>query len=230
MDLSKLEIGTKLELELLDDAGEKLDLMLVSEYEWHEENNSAVIAAPIHEGKIYPLHIGAVMNVYFLKRRESEINLYKFSAMVKARGKSENLHFIRIEQLDRISRVQRRRYFRLDCSLRVKYRVVNNVTCDQNIDDIFLESIANNLSGGGLNLMLEERIEKGKFVECKVFLDDIHKVNFTGQVVTSERRDIESKFKYEVGITFVKISNGEREAVVRYIFEEQRKLRKKGLI
>lgn len=230
MELSRLETGTKLELELLDDAGERIEPVLVSEFEWYEDNNEAIIAAPIHGGNIYPLHIGARLFAYFLKSRGKEINLYRFEAVVKGREKHDNLHFIKVEMIGDIEKVQRRRFFRLECSLPVKYRLRVSPENDKNNKAPFLETIACNLSGGGIGLLLEEKLEAGSYIECRIFNDIGTEISFIGQIIRCVKNEIESKFKYRAGIAFVKIDYKDREAIVRYIFKQQRKLLKKGLI
>lgn len=230
MELSELEIGTKLELELFDDTGIRLDQTHVSEFEWFAGIQEAIIAAPLFEGNVFHIRIGAMMDVYFIKRRENDINLLKFRAVVKGREISENLHLLRIELRGKIERVQRREYFRLDCSVQVQYRIVDSLNAVHNEDIPYKKTIANNLSGGGISLKLEDMIEVGRLVECEIFTDQSRKIRFFGKVIRYEKSDMEGKFKYEAGIAYIKINNKDREAVVRYIFNEQRKLRKKGLI
>lgn len=230
MELSELEIGTKLEIELFNDAGNKLEHMLVSKLEWLEGVHVAVISAPIFEGNVFPVRIGTVMNVYFIIKRETDINLFKFTATVKSREMSENLHLLRVELNGEISKVQRRRYFRLDCSVQVQYRIVYSLNEIHNEGIPYKKTIANNLSGGGINLMLEDKIKVGCLLECEIFTDESRKVKFFGQVIRYVESGMEGRFKYEAGIAYIQINNNDREAVVRYIFNEQRKLRKKGLI
>lgn len=230
MELSELEIGTKLELELLNEEGTKLEPTLVSKFEWSLGIHEAVIAAPIFEGKVIPIQIDTMMNVYFTKRREKDINLFMFSAAVKGREMSENLHLLRVEQQGEIVKVQRREYFRLDCLVKVQYRLVESLNTEYNEDNPFKKTFANNLSGGGICLMLEDKIEVGKLIECEIFNDQSRKVRFFGKVIRYERTGRDGNYKFEAGIAYIKINDNDRDAVVRYIFEEQRKLRKKGLI
>jgi len=227
MELFKPETGTKLELELLDNAGDRIEPILISEFESFENNNEAIIAAPIREGNIYPIHVGTHMNVYYLKSKGKDISLFKFRAVVRGREKHDNLHFLRIALTDEIVKVQRRRYFRFECSLTVEYRVVESEN-DKNNSSPFLNTLTYNLSGGGIGLLLEDRIEEGSFVECRINIGK--EITFIGRVVRCVTNEIETKFKYKAGIAFVKIENNDREAIVRYIFKQQRKLLKKGLI
>jgi c-di-GMP-binding flagellar brake protein YcgR len=230
MNISELEIGTKLELELFNETGDRIEHVLVSEFEWLTGSNEAVIAAPIFEGSVVPLHNGMVMNVYFIIRRENDIHLYKFGAVVKAREMSDNLHLLRIELQGELEKVQRRSYYRLNCSVQLNYRIVDSMNEVYNDNIPFKKSFSNNISGGGISFMLEDKVEVGKLVECEVFTSQDRKVRFFGKVIRYERSELEGRFKYEAGIAYIKINDNDREAVVRYIFNEQRKLRKKGLI
>ncbi len=230
MERTELVIGTKLELEIFNDAGIRLEHTLISEFEWFAGDNEAIIAAPIFEGNILPVRIGTVMNMYFTIKKENYINLFSIRAVVRGREVSENLSLLRVELQGDIRKVQRRRYYRLDCSVRVQYRLVDSMNAVHNEDIPYKSTIANNLSGGGIGLLLEEKIDVGRLIECVLFEDQARKVKFFGKVIRYEKSETEGKFKYEAGIAYIKINDNDREAVVRYIFNEQRKLRKKGLI
>lgn len=230
MDITELKIGTKLELEIFNDDGIRLDYTMVSEFEWLTGENTAIIAAPIHEGAIFPVHMGTVINIYFNNKKDNDINLFRFKASVSGRETNENLALLKIDIESGIEKVQRRKYYRLDCSVPVRYRVVNSFSDNRNEKIEFKKTITGNLSGGGICLLLEEKIEIGKLVECEINIDPNRMIRTFGKVVRFDNSKIEGKFKYEVGIAFVKINDNDREAVVRYIFDEQRKLRKKGLI
>lgn len=229
MKLSELEIGTKLELELTDVDGARLEPIMVSEFEWFAERNEAVIAAPIFEGSVVPLHIGTIMNVYFIEKRENDIYLYKFAAVVKARETSDNLQLLRIEITGDLEKVQRRNYYRLSCSVEVRYRIVDYLNEVYNENIPFKRTFTNNISGGGVSLMLEDKVDLGSIVECEIYTAREKMLRFFGKVVRYEKNENEGKFKYEAGIAYVRINDNDRETVVRFIFDEQRKMRK-GLI
>lgn len=230
MNVSELEIGTKLELEVFREDGTKAEPLLVSEFEWFAGSSEAVIATPIFEGSVIPLHSGTLLNVYFIKRRENDIQLYKFESRVVGRETSDNLHLLRIEISGGIEKVQRRNYYRLNCSLQAQYRIVDYLNDMYNENIPFKKTITNNISGGGVSLMLEDRIEVGKLIECEVFTGQEKKVRFFGKVIRYDRTELDGRFRYEAGVAYIRIQDNDREAVVRFIFDEQRKLRKKGLI
>jgi c-di-GMP-binding flagellar brake protein YcgR len=230
MKIDELQVGTKLELEPLNADGKKWESTFVSEFEWAEGENAAMIAAPINEGVVFPIHAGTYMNIYFIKRDEGGINFYRFRAVVTGRGVSGNLALLKVEVVDDIEKVQRRSYYRLDCSLSVLFRRVSSLNPVHSEDIPFKKTLASNLSGGGIRLLLEEKIEAGKLIECEISTGEEKTIRFYGKVVRCDKRGAEGVFKYEAGIAYIKINEKDREAIVKFIFDEQRKLRKKGLI
>lgn len=230
MNFTELKIGTKLELEIVNGDGVKLDHNLVSEFEWSTGETTAMIAAPIFEGNIYPIRMGMVMNIYFLKKSNDLTELYRFKARVTGRGTSENIALLNIVTESGFEKVQRREFFRLECSLAINFRVVDTFNDSVNEEFKFNKSITSNISGGGLCLLLEDKLERGMIVECRINTAPNKVLKLYGKVVICEKRETEGKYKYKAGINYTKIEYRDREDIVKYIFREQRKLRKKGLI
>ncbi len=230
MEFTDLAIGTKLELEPCGENEKRPEHSLVSEFEWLVDQNAVMVAAPIHEGVIYPLHLGTAMNVYFIKKNGFEYELFAFKATVTAREMQENLALLKLTIGGGIDRVQRRKYYRLGCSIPVRFRVVGSMNDQANENIPFRSTIASNLSGGGLCLLLEEKMEVGELIECEISPEENKVIKFYGKVIRYQKSELDTKLKYEAGIVYIKINNNDREAVVKFIFNEQRKLRKKGLI
>lgn len=231
MKLSEVELGSKLELECFDNTGERLEPTLVSEFEWIEGENMAAIAAPIFEGHIVPLPVNSELSIYFIKRNGSLYSLYKFNAIIMSRLVADNLHILIVEKQGDIVKVQRRNYFRLDCFVEVRYRILDsNGDEPYDSDGSYINTLTNNLSGGGVSIMLEEIIPTGTIIECEMFNDQNRKVTFFGKIMRFEEIGKDGKYKYEAGIAYIEISDSDREVIVKYIYDEQRKLLRKGLI
>jgi len=226
MNLSDIGIGTKLELELHSDIEKKRKRLLVSEFEWHDGNNSAYIAVPIFEGNYFPMHAGTVLNVYFIKND----NLYMFEASVTGRKTEGNISLIRIDLNGNISEIQRRQFFRFDCYVKIKYRRVNSFNEEFNINIPYKSTKTRDLSGGGFCMVLEDKMDLGALLECQLELDENRTVNFFGNVARVVKFYIDEEIRYDTGVSFTKIKFKDREAIINYIFKEQRKLIKKGLI
>ena len=182
MELSQVKIGSKLELECFDNNGERLEPTLISEFEWNEGENMAAIAAPIFEGHIVPLPVNSEINIYFIIKNESLYSLYKFSAIIMSRLVVDNLHILMVKKQGDIVKVQRRNYFRLDCFVEVRYRIL-----DPNGDDpndrkrSFINTLTNNLSGGGVSIMLEEIIPTEQSLSVKCSMTRTERLLFSGR-------------------------------------------------
>lgn len=226
MKLADMKPGTKLELEINDDFYQKMKAPLISEFEWEENGKRALIAVPISEGILYPLRVGTAMNVYFQSNQE----LYRFSATVVKRGLKDGIDLLLVEVRSDFEKIQRREFFRFEWSLPIKYRIIPPGSTPEKEEGPFKESITRDISGGGLSVALEELIERGETLECQLLFKNKKAVHFTGKVVRSSKYELEGKYKYEIGVVFERIQPVDQEKVIKYIFEEQRKLRKKGLI
>lgn len=230
MELSQVKVGTRLELEILDEDGLRAAPIMLSKFEGAEDESHAVVAAPIFQGNIYAVSLDAELDVYFVYKRGISSNRFKFRAKVKDRISIGNLQFLKLELLEKISPAQRRNYFRLEYFTEVEYRVVNSLDPQSNVDIPFKRTLTSNLSGGGIGIMLEEKIDLGSLVECIIKTDESKEVRFFGCVKRFEEKDIKGRLKYIIGIAYIKINDDDKEAVIKFIFNEQRKMRRRGLI
>lgn len=221
MKYNELGTGLKLEIRFIKDDGKKTDRPFASELEWVEENNVLYIAAPIYEGRVYPVPIGSEIAVSFIK----DNSFYEFKAKVIDRENKENLAILKVQALTSIEKIQRREFFRFDVNLPVKYRVIESVNKKSNEE--YTETVTRDLSGGGISMRLKEPIETDKYLDCELFITC--KIKFIGKVVRLTKYDIlHGPYKYEIGVSFEKIEESMREKIISYIFQEQRKLLKKG--
>jgi len=226
MKLAEIKTGVKLELEVFNDYNEKINPTFVSQFEHAIDEKTAVIYAPIFEGNIYPIHKGWKMNVYFLH----EDNLYRFWAKVTGRKLKSNVALLLIELQSDIERIQRRQFFRFECTLPVKYRVVDVMQETEENKPPFVESVTKDISGGGICIKIKEVVPTGSLIECELELSKTNKLQFYGVVSRVNSREDDLVYTHESGVSFKYIEKKHKEEIIRYIFAEQRKLRKKGLI
>jgi c-di-GMP-binding flagellar brake protein YcgR len=226
MKITDLKLGTKLELELNYSADSGNKILLISEFEWAEDNDEAIIAVPIREGKYYPLDIGMTVTVYF----NHNCDFYRFSADVLGRIVKEKLPLIKIRVNSDFERIQRRQFFRFNCIIPVKYRIVAFSGNSKINESPLTNAVTRDLSGGGLCLAVREKIETNKIVECDLFITEGKVINFLGKVLRLSDHEEKGIYKYEAGIEYIKIDDKCRESIIGYIFQEQRKLIKKGLV
>jgi len=226
MEYGEIGLGTKIELELYDEDGNRLMPALISQYEAYDEKNNIVeIHVPFFEGNVYPVHQNTVMDVIFSKENDT----YMFRGEAVQRFYYDNLAMIKLRPVTPIRRIQRRAFFRMDCVLNVKYRVLGNaIPDDDRIEGEFSTVKTKDISGGGVCILADEKLEKSSFIEAFIQLDSDKEIRFIGKVVRSSAVRKRGRLVYETGIEYIKIENRDREKIIGYIFEVQRERLKKG--
>ena len=222
MDIKTIGIGTRLELELFNSKGEKQRPLLVSQFEGMLSQNEIEVVAPIYEGKIYPVHTGTIIDVCYEKNGD----MYLFQAKSMERKYKGKIAVIILEVLTNPKKIQRRAYYRLNVLLDVACRNYDSILLEPEDRGDYIQCLTKDISGGGVCLVLDERIPEGTFVDCRIPLGGI--VEFTGKVVRVIPFKHSGITKYETGIEFTKISNKSRENIISFIFQKQRNMLNKG--
>lgn len=130
--------------------------------------------------------------------------------------------------------VQRRKYFRLDCLMEATYRILENYSEDASPapgkDEEYRKASVKNISGSGICMVLEEEVIKGCFMEVILSIGKTARVKAVCNTVRVTRIQCGKANKFEAGLHFVKISQTDQESLIRYIFNQQRLLLKRGLL
>jgi c-di-GMP-binding flagellar brake protein YcgR len=223
MEYNELNMGLKLELQLIDINGNKINKPFISEFEYAASDKSFFIAAPISEGNYYPVQIGTKVAISFAR----DGCFYGFEAVVTARENKNNLAMLKIQPIGQIVKIQRREFFRFESCIPVNYREFGHKNI-RNAEDLkFISTVTRDISGGGLCVRLTNPIELNKLLEFELFITS--KVEFLGRVVRFTKYDtMQGIYKYEMGVVYEMIDTTTREKIISYIFQEQRRLLKKG--
>ncbi len=223
MTLNENLIGIKIEIDLLDDKK-----ILTSQFELIEDEENIVISAPLTEGNVFPLQKNSLFIGYFLMKSNTyTMDLFSFRGRVTGRFRSKNLVSLRVKILGKIEKVQRRLFFRIETTLEVRYNI--NIGEKEDNQKDWKETLTRNISGGGICMLVEERLDLGAPVECIIRLKD-GSIPFKGIITRMDKYDIKSRFTYEAGVKITDIGESERENIVQYVFTEQRRMRQKGII
>jgi|GEM_PF-27711 len=215
--------------------------------------SKALIAMPIEQGRVTPLTVGEKYQLWFYTSK----GLYQCNAVIENRFKSNNIYVLAIEFTSELEKIQRRQFYRLDCLVEVTYRIISDeeyyareelrkkdiadqvrLKHLQRIEAIeeessYLEGIIVDLSGGGARMTSTNSHEKGETILIKANLaaqNTIKKLEIVGKLVQVSKMENRTGI-FDNRIFFRNISNDQREMIIRYIFEEERKQRKreKGL-
>ena len=166
--------------------------------------------------------------------------LYQCFVRVVDRYKSDNMYLLVVELTSNLRRNQRREYYRYTCTLDMKVRDLTepekkrlaegkgdmpeeNVKCDKaTIVDI---------SGGGLRFVTNVPFEVKGLIACEYVLmrqDRPKTMELVGEVLSCRQLET-NRGQYEHRVRFVHIQHHQREDIIRYIFEEERKKRQRDI-
>lgn len=192
------------------------------------------IMMPMEKTKLILLPVDAEydMAVY------SKNGLYQCFVRVVDRYKSDNMYLLVVELTSNLRRNQRREYYRFSCALEMCSRTLEAdevESIEQNgeynmVPGLPLKrSVVVDISGGGLRFISEQKYEVGCLIYCSYHLI-VNGTRKLYEIVSKvlEVKPVENKKGvFEHRVQYVNITEGVREQIIRYIFQEERKNMKK---
>lgn len=191
-------------------------------------------AMPIYEGHLIPLEVGNKYNVFF----KTSKGLYKAVCEVISRSKVEKIYMLELKPITELERFQRREYYRLSTNVDASICSISELEMENYIhsgtipEDYITKkknAIFIDISGGGAKIVSSElyKINDMLLIEFNVTVCSILKnIIIPGKVLTSltsnNRLDL-----HEHRIEYYKIPKETRELIIKYIFDEQRRIRQK---
>ena len=193
------------------------------------------VSMPIEHGRIIPLSKGKRFDAFFYTAK----GLYQCRVIIIDRFKINNIYMMDIELLTEPVKYQRRQYYRLELNIPVRYIQITETESNTMANEEELPERLENLSeyhtgdtidisGGGLRFTGDGLVEKGN--KLAVVFDIDYEGNIVRYVLAA---DVIMSFgvpqhhgKYEHRVEFRNISKENREMLIKYIFQEERKIRK----
>ncbi|TAM72872.1 PilZ domain-containing protein [bacterium] len=106
------------------------------------------------------------------------------------------------------SKPEGRAYFRAAVSIPARYAIDGRLG--------YAEGWINDLSGGGIKLVIDEDLPAGGVLALRFLLPESSEpIDARGRVVLSYRDHPQGR--YALGVTFTAIDGGQRERIVRYV-------------
>lgn len=223
-NIRDIPIGTKIELNVTDPVEGKININFVSQIEGFADENIVRISAPIFEAKVYPVKVNSHINAYLFYKSNQ---VYNIEGFVVDRQVIDGIATLDLKVTEKIRKVQRRQYFRFDCSIPVFFYIQQSPESSEEYIEISGHTI--DISGGGLSALIDKPVNKNKIIQGKLELESSGHIDFEGRVIRCIKDIINDEIKYFMSISFVDIDYKKREKIVRFIFDQQRLLLKKGL-
>ena len=239
-----IETGTKLELKKIRHVETMEEISYVSRFLYQKSADEAVIEMPTKGGLLVPLTPDEIFQVCFYTSK----GLYQCQSQVVSRHYEDSLPVAVIKLRSEFEKLQRRQYYRMESLLHMEFRTVSGAEFEQllsqkrksgivpavkdaveNLNERFYTGVTLDISGGGVRFNSEHEAQSGDIVAMRIaFLTEnaqILQLLFAKVLTVLPVPNRSGLFEHRV--EFVSISNVERESIIRYIFLEERKRRKR---
>jgi len=239
-----IETGTKLELKKIRHVETMEEISYVSRFLYQKSADEAVIEMPVKEGLLVPLTPDDIFQVCFYTSK----GLYQCQSQVVSRHYEDSLPVAVIRLRSEFEKLQRRQYYRMECLLQMEFCTVTENEMDRlmlqkrepgnepakkgpdsNEPVRFYPGVTLDISGGGVRFNSAHEAKEGDVIAIRIaFLSETaQKLQpLFAKVLTVTPVQNRSGL-YEHRVEYVWISNPERESIIRYIFLEERKRRKR---
>lgn len=196
-------------------------------------NDKMEIVMPMDKTKLILLPVDAEYDIHFYTKS----GLFQCFARVIDRYKSNNVYILALELTSNLRKHQRREYYRFSCALEMNARNLKEeevIAIDKNAIQLvpglpLKRSVIVDISGGGLRFVSTQKYEVDSLIYCNYQLlvnGKTKEYNLVGKIL--KLRELDNRpGEYEHRIQYVNIDMDVREEIIKYIFEEERKYRRR---
>ena len=234
-----IHIGDKLDIRLFSE--ETDDLSDIGKHytsvicELPDEENM-VVTIPTEHGKLVLMPVDTRLTVVVYTKK----GVYMCSARISERFRSGNIFMMNLELSSKLTKFQRRAYYRWDCLLNIDFRIlpedamIAEVTetnlpyyMEECVDKTLYSGTILDVSGGGLRFRTNRPTPEKSVLLMSFILENettMFQPILLGRLLHCDR--IERTDLYEYRVEFQGISEADREIIIKFIFEEERKAKK----
>ncbi|MBE5828606.1 MAG: flagellar brake protein [Butyrivibrio sp.] len=192
------------------------------------------ILMPFERGKIVLLPVDGEYSMCFYSTR----GLFQCFAKIVDRYRSDNMYILVMDLTSELSKLQRREYYRFSCALELKSRLCSKEELEAfeknrkylvDPGDNLQRSVVVDISGGGLRFVANFQYEEESTIYCAYRLPgSLNDKEYEMICNVLKVQELESKpGLFEHRIQYLYIDENSREDIIHFIFEEERKIRKK---
>lgn len=243
-----IETGTKLELKKIRHVETMEEISYVSRFLYQKSADEAVIEMPVRSGLLVPLTPNEMFQVCFYTAK----GLYQCQSQVVSRHYEDSLPVAVIKLRSEFEKLQRRQYYRMECLLQMEFCSLTEEEYDellaqksdswnepaqkeQSVEEQgngrlrFYSGVTLDISGGGVRFNSSHEAQPGDIIALRIAFteEEVRKIQILFAKVLTVVPVLNRSGLFEHRVEFVSISNTERESIIRYIFLEERKRRKR---
>ena len=192
------------------------------------------VLMPFEKGKIVLLPVDGEYSMCFYSTR----GLFQCFAKIVDRYRSDNIYILVMDLTSELTKLQRREYYRFSCALELNSRQCTKEELEAfeknrkylvDAGNGLKKSVVVDISGGGLRFVANFRYDEGSTIYCSYRLPgNINEKDYEMICNVLKVQELESRpGLFEHRIQYIYIDETSREDIIHFIFEEERKIRKK---
>lgn len=244
-----VSIGDKIEIKQLDQKGAlmKSSKTYVSQFVDFAEDDKISIATPIKHGMLIPLEKWGNYRLYFYTIK----GLYQCNCTMLQTYREGKMILALVKVTSIPEKIQRRQYYRLECVHEIEYKLITEeetkleekLLLDRflqpdekanarkrlaELNKVWTRAVITDLSGGGCRYNSEQQLTSGNRVRIRldfIIKSELKRMDIIADIIASEKM-IDRAGIYEHRVEFYNISKNDREDLIKYIFEQERRLRR----
>jgi len=202
------------------------------------DDGTLILNMPFDEGRLVPLPTDVRYEFVFATTK----GLLKAEGTITQRFKKDNFYLLKVDFSSDIEKFQRREYYRLNCLIPMMYITLDQeagaLTSVSDIHDLLQSDITRerimgrgtivDISGGGIRFTTSKDLGDVAYLMLQFSLNldgKKEQIEIIGQVVSSHKVEESGTSTYRVKILFK--DSKCQEKIIRFIFEEERRQRKR---
>ena len=232
MPANKVELQAVRRINTEADAGEEHKVYITRVYDILSDERIE-LHMPMEQTKLVLLPVDGEYYLCFYTQN----GLYQCYARVVDRYRENNIYILALDLTTNLRKHQRREYYRFSCVLQMDSRMLlkEEVASLGTLNTILQpglplkRSVIVDISGGGLRFVSNMEYQVNSHLLCKytLVIDGKPKeYNIVGKVLSVRRTDARQDI-YEHRVQYIDVDVDDREEIIKYIFNEERKNRRK---
>lgn len=198
------------------------------------------ILMPTKEGRVMLFQVGAEMEFTFFTRH----GMYNARGIVTKRYRTDNLFLLAVRIRTELTKFQRREFFRIDCMIDMEYYKINEEVAklpttamlyaellDMQYIGTSIKATIQDISGGGVRFSSAEQLNPGDYTILVIRLtnDRMDETFYLVSQIMAGEPHPRVKDLYTNRAKFIFKDLKDREKIVRFVYEEERRIRKKEI-
>jgi len=224
---------------------EKAPSVLVSKVLETPEENTLKIAMPMSKTHTIPLRVGEVYDMRFY----TQTGTYSCTGRVSGRYMENSIGVLVIEIFSTLEKVQRRQFFRVECIVDIQLHVLSVEELQElesydqqkkaepmdgaelmmakigSRKEVWEQGIITDISGGGARFTTRSPLPEESTLFLSIELEqknEIKEHQVFARLIASTEVEKRPGF-YENRVQFIHLKAAEREEIIRFVFDEDRK-------